>query len=115
MIKHINPYAGIDQTDQSVAYRINAIISRVDYDFITMITPLHGSVQCIVGTLIKNFVNQLKINGITEYNPEAIQSILQRCADSGFVATKPIKNVKKRVAKLHNNVTKSPTTRNVQK
>ena len=51
---------------------IHSRISKEDYDFLKTVCPLQGTIQFICATIIHETIKQLKQNGITTYNPDAV-------------------------------------------
>lgn len=73
-----NPYKGLDQKDWRQTYRCNAFVGREDYELIRLVCPLHGTVQSIVATAVSIIANELRRNNTTDYDPNALVSILGR-------------------------------------
>lgn len=88
-IKDFNPYKGLRQDDNTETARVNAYISRADYDLIKTVCPIWGTLQAIVSQTIYSIVNELRQSNITEYNPTILFDIVRRHTDPGIVEQRP--------------------------
>ena len=109
-----HPYKGLNQNDSKETYRLNVVISRKDYDLIMMVSPIHGTLQFITGTMIYNLCTYLREHGITTYSPRELQRAVLRCANCRTVAEKPCVDDARRTALISNSVAESPIARDVQ-
>lgn len=100
-MRALNPYVGLDQADSRETARVNAVISREDYDLIMRVSPLHGTIQTLVGLFINNMCNELRKDGNTEYNPVVLIERVQRCSSCGTIATAAAPNVTGPTACIH--------------
>ena len=62
-----NPYEGLKKTEHCLRYSVH--LSRSDLSFLRQLDTQHGSLSTAVAILVTRLINELKRNGITQYDP----------------------------------------------